>query len=104
MKDVVQWTAPAPLWPAAAAAGASSARRGALRRPAILRFASDSFMEDVLKLLENDPARLAELVAQPETWRGPLRAPAPVEVAPKFALPLQRQRLAAARRGDALSA
>jgi hypothetical protein len=95
MKDVVQWTTPAPLWSAAAMAAASAARRAALQRPAILRFATDSFMQDVLALLENDPSRLGSLVAQPETWRDTIAQPAPVETAPRFALPLQRLRLAA---------
>ncbi|MFL6227732.1 MAG: hypothetical protein ACJ741_03020 [Pyrinomonadaceae bacterium] len=95
MRDIVQWTTPAPLWGAAAGAEAGATRRAALQRPAILRFATDAFMQDVLALLENDPARLGTLVAQPETWRDLVSAPAPVQVAPKFALPLQRLRLAA---------
>jgi hypothetical protein len=101
MKDVVQWTAPAPMWRNAAAQALGASRRAALQRPAILRFASDSFMQDLLTMLENDPARLNDLVAQPETWRGPVPAVAPVETAPKFALPLQRLRLAAQRKQEA---
>lgn len=97
MRDVVQWTAPAPLWRGAAAQVESPARRAGLQRPAILRFASDTFMPDLIAMLENDPARLGDLVAQPETWRGPTPPRAPVETAPRFALPLQRLRLAAAR-------
>jgi hypothetical protein len=102
MRDVVQWTSPAPLWGAAAEEAQGASRRARLQRPAILRFASDSFMQDLLTLLENDPARLADLVAQPETWRGLTPTPAPVETAPKFALPLQRLRLAAERKRAAL--
>jgi hypothetical protein len=101
MKDVVQWTSPAPLWRDAAALVEAGARRASLQRPAILRFAKDSFMQDFLTLLENDPARLASLVAQPETWRGPTTEPAPVETAPKFALSLQRARLALERKREA---
>ena len=99
MRDQYQWTAPSPLW-AEAAGSRDRSVRAAMQRPALLRFATDAFMDDVLKLLENDPARLADLVARPETWRGPAPDVAPVEVAPKFALPLQRRRLAEARRGD----
>jgi len=40
-------------------------------QPAILRFASDTFMDEFLAVLENDPAQLTGLVARPETWRGP---------------------------------
>jgi hypothetical protein len=98
MRDVVQWTSPAPLWPEAARAGATASRRESLRRPALLRFASDTFMEDLIALLENDPARLAGSVAQYETWRDTVRRAEPVEAVPKFALPLRRLRLAGERK------
>lgn len=98
MRDEVQWTSPAPLWPAAAAAGATAERREQLRRPALLRFASDNFMEDLIALLENDPARLPDTVARYETWRDTVRRPDPVEAVPKFALPLRRLKLAGERR------
>jgi len=42
-----------------------------MRRPVLLRFASDSFMEDLQALLADDPTRLLGLVAQPESWRSP---------------------------------
>jgi hypothetical protein len=98
MRDVVQWTAPAPLWPEAADATELAVRRRTLRRPAILRFASDTFMEDYLALLENDPARLSQLVAQPETWRGPTPPIAPVVKRPAFLRPLNRLRLASEKK------
>ena len=98
MNDVVQWTSPAPLWPAAAAAGGTAARREQLRRPALLRFASDTFMEDLIALLENDPARLTDTVARYETWRDTVKRPDAVETVPKFALPLRRLRLAGERK------
>lgn len=56
-----------------------------------------------MALLENDPARLGELVAKPETWRGPLKEQAPVKQAPAFARKLQRLGLLAARRNDSTS-
>ena len=97
MREQLQWTTPAPLWGATAAAN-QAARRGALLRPVILRFASDDFMQDFLNLLANDPARLSDLLAQPETWRGPAAALAPVKPLPKFLQPLNRLRLAAERK------
>jgi hypothetical protein len=98
MREVVQWTAPAPLWPEAADAAELAVRRRTLRRPAILRFASDTFMDDFLALMENDPARLSQLVAQPETWRGPTPPIAPIVRKPAFLRPLNRLRLAAEKK------
>lgn len=98
MRDVVQWTTPAPLWPQAAAAQATEARRAELLRPSLLRFASDSFMEDCIALLEQNPAALGGHVAQPETWRDLVAAPAPPAAVAKFALPLSRARLAGERK------
>jgi hypothetical protein len=40
-------------------------------RPAILRFASDEFMEQILGTLARDPSSIDALVARPETWREP---------------------------------
>lgn len=61
-EHLVQWITPPPAWD----------NRGLGAGPALLRFASDSFMEEVLALLQNEPERLPELIAQPETWRTPL--------------------------------
>jgi hypothetical protein len=97
-KEQVQWAAPAPLWPLAAGANDVTLRRDVLRKPVILRFAADTFMEDFIKLLETDPARLPELVATPETWRGPTTATEPVKPAPLFARKLNRLGLIAARK------
>ena len=66
----VQWTAPSPLWESIANA-TDPAVRQTLGQPAILRFASDTFMDELLAMLDNDPAQVRDLVAQPETWRGP---------------------------------
>ena len=98
MRDILQWTAPAPLWAEAAAGASVAARRDSLSRPAILRFASDDFMDDFLALMGNDPARLGDYLARPETWRGPTPAVAPVQKVPKFLQPLTRLRLAAERK------
>jgi hypothetical protein len=99
MKDQIQWVAPSPLW--ASAAGAEDASvRGAVRQPAVLRFATDTFMEDFLKVLEADPSALTNYLAEPETWRGPSPAPPPVESAPRFLQKFSRLRLAANRALD----
>src|SRR5262249_51428722 len=100
-QEVIQWTSPSPLWTQAIGGADLTARQKALRQPAILRFASDEFMDQFLKLLENDPARLNELVAKPETWRGAYKEPAPVEEAPAFARKLRRLGLIAAKKTNA---
>jgi hypothetical protein len=98
----IKWTAPAPLW-AAAATATNPAVRMSFNQPTILRFAADSFMEDFVKILETDPAQLADLVVQRETWREPLlnaKTDALLEPAPqlsKFARKLSRVRLATER-------
>ena len=97
-KDQVQWTAPSPLWPIAAGTSDIAQRRNALRKPVILRFAADTFMDDFVNLLETNPSRMHELVAIPETWRGPTTEPAPAKPAPLFARELSRLGLAAAKK------
>lgn len=76
-KHVVQWASPSPLWarfapPSAMAGSAQSLLSGDQIRPAILRFASDDFMDQLLATLTNDPKQLSEFLARPETWRTPL--------------------------------
>jgi hypothetical protein len=90
-EHLVQWVAPAPLWNDAAALGGVTATR-AFRRPAILRFASDDFMDLFLAMLQENPARLAELRASPETWRKPAPHPAPPQPATGLDRILARQR------------
>lgn len=77
----------------------------AFSAPAILRFATDSFMEDYLNMLATDPRRLGEFRAVPETWRGKLTRPEVPAAERPFALALQRlgfQRHRAARAGQKL--
>ena len=66
--------------------------REAMPQPAILRFATDSFMDDFMNMMVNDPARLGDFLALPETWRGPLGQVAPVETVPPFLLKNGRSR------------
>jgi hypothetical protein len=102
MRHEVQWVAPAPLWPEAAA-GASDDVRRALRRPALLRFAGDDFMDEFMALIEHDAPRLGEYLARPETWRTPTPTPLPVERGPEFVRKISRLRLAADRKVNQLS-
>ncbi len=96
MEHPVQWTAPSPTWRALAGAEGTPASP-AFRRPALLRFATDTFMEDYTSVLDVDPFRLGEFTAKPETWRGPLTSVQPTEAAPLFARALQRKRFASLR-------
>jgi hypothetical protein len=79
----VQWTGPTALFAPAPDPGPQDQRR-AFRRPALLRFANDDFMEELAALLDAEPSRLDEYRARPETWRAALPAPAP----PRPRLPL----------------
>lgn len=94
----VQWTAPAPLWPELTPAG--NGQRTAFHRPAILRFGDDDFMETFMGLLAEEPQRLGEWQALPETWRGPATEPIPVTSLPSFAQRLHRLRLGLAAVSD----
>lgn len=94
-----RWMAPSPLWTEARVA----ADANALRQPTLLRFASDSFMDEFIALLEAEPARLGELRAVPETWRGPAPRSAPVEPLPAFRRDLSRRQLAERAGGNGLA-
>ena len=61
---VVEWVTANPLWP-----GLLTDPQG-LRRPALLRFVSDDFMDTLQNLLRREPARLVELVARPVSFGG----------------------------------
>lgn len=72
----IQWISPSPLWARfAPAGGGASVAADDQFRPAILRFASDDFMERLLAVLAKDPKSLGELLARPETWRTPAAEP-----------------------------
>ncbi|MDD4979348.1 MAG: hypothetical protein PHI29_12020 [Gallionella sp.] len=85
IKHSALWTTPAPLWgrfspePGSAASFMSEDQSA----PAILRFANDEFMEQLIATLATDPKQLGELIARPETWRTPaVAAPDLVERVP----------------------
>jgi hypothetical protein len=92
--DIV-WTKPAPFWSDTTEAPIPSDRQE-FQRPGILRFATDTFMEDFLNILATDPKRLGEYRVRPETWRG--FAPPPPPVVPAKAHALSSQRRGFARR------
>jgi hypothetical protein len=83
----IQWMAPEPLW--------AVADRGPMPAPAILRFATDDFMQELLNVMATDPRRLGEYRVVKETWRGVLQTPQALTPKALFALPFQR--LAATR-------
>lgn len=111
LDHLVKWTAPSPLWTETANTPDIAVRR-TFSQPAILRFATDAFMDQFLAVLEKDPAQFGGLVAQPETWRGPTPPPQaisllePVAPTSSFARKLNRLRLATQRlqRGSASGA
>jgi hypothetical protein len=89
----VQWTTAAPFWDSVIDLDATTRR--SFRQPAILRFASDDFMNEFAAVLNNNPPQLKDFRAQPETWRGPVTTPQiETRTLPRFAQKLQRSRLA----------
>ena len=65
MKHPVAWHTPSPLWKRAL----EDTSPGRFHQPALLRFASDTFMDDLERLLATDAGALQGHVARPETWR-----------------------------------
>lgn len=98
MKHPIQWTAPSPLWEKAISNSTAALRRAELSRPAILRFATDSFMDDFMKMAQNDPKRLDQYLVLPETWRGVSPMPEALNPAPAFARNFKRLGLISARK------
>lgn len=72
----IVWTEPSPLW-GDPRPGPRTAERAGFETPSILRFNTDSFMEDFVNLLATDPSRLGEYRVRPETWRGFSKPPEP---------------------------
>jgi hypothetical protein len=91
----VQWVAPAPLWESAASSGAVTPESSL--RPALLRFASDNFMNEFASVLQTNPEQLKDFRARRETWRGPETTPTveSVDHLPKLVRKLHRSRLIA---------
>jgi hypothetical protein len=95
MSDIL-WTSAPPTWDNA---------NGSFGKPTLLRFDNDNFMDNFMSMLANQPERLPEYKAQPETWYRPLNAPAPVKAlpAPLRALQLRRAGVFGALAASALA-
>jgi hypothetical protein len=85
------WTEPSPFWSEATTSPSNGPARMEFLQPSILRFATDSFMNDFFNVIATDPLRLGEYRAQPETWRGFVNMTPPEKPAKAFALALQRR-------------
>lgn len=70
----VDWTSPAALWDQFNGATNDEQRR-VFRTPAILRFATDAYMDELIAVMKNEPHRLAERLAVPEKWTKPVAEP-----------------------------
>ncbi len=105
----IHWTSPEPFWSGTAAAAEAGVDRP-YEQPVILRFTTDTFMDDFLAMLEKDPEQLPSLLAQPETWQGPLNPSSdvtgsgPAPKVPKLVRKLERLRLASGRSSSESSA
>src|SRR5262249_16803081 len=93
----VEWTMAAPLW-RQTGNPAVEQNRVKFRTPTILRFASDTFMDEFHSLLSTEPQRLSEYVAAPEAWNAPPNEPVPAPQKSGLALTLARARNAAVQR------
>lgn len=87
--SAIQWVVPSPLW-AELASPSNGLPQPAFHQPAILRFATDDFMQDFFNVLATDPRALGEFRAVRETWRGKLGQPTIPTPKKLFALPFQR--------------
>lgn len=67
-----KWVSPSPLWPGVSS---TTAGRDEFQRPAILRFNTDAFMDELLSVMNYYPENLGEWRARPETWREPMATP-----------------------------
>jgi hypothetical protein len=93
----IEWTMPAPLWPQIGDASLAD-NRLLFRTPALLRFATDTFMQELLDLLATDPHRLGDYLAAPETWSSPFGEPIAPVAKSGLALKLQQARNIAVKR------
>jgi len=72
IKHGIEWYAPLPIWARNGSLGISATDSEEAGKPSILRFATDTFMEDLLALVQKRPDLLKEHIARPETWREPM--------------------------------
>jgi hypothetical protein len=83
------WMRPAPLW-ARGMEERALAGQAQSQPPMILRFVTDSFMDEYHDLLATAPERLTEYRARPETWRGFSRPAIPEKEREALTSPLRR--------------
>lgn len=74
-----------PIWARPGPTGLRVQNKDHAGTPAILRFDHDDFMEEYIDTLQREPDRLGEWIAQPETWREPMRSPRPGQAEPESA-------------------
>jgi hypothetical protein len=67
MEPRIEWHTASPLWDLSLADPGPPRER--FKAPALLRFASDAFMDELQSLLVSEPAQLAGQVARQESWR-----------------------------------
>ena len=78
LKHDIHWQAPIPLWAENSTTGLRVTNESLAPQPSILRFATDSFMQDFLEMVADNPQRLSECLVQAETWREPMKNPSRV--------------------------
>ncbi len=71
----VRWLGPLPIWATPSPVGLRLQDNSRAGQPAILRFDHDEFVQEYIDAVQNEPERLGEWIAQPETWRAPMRSP-----------------------------
>jgi hypothetical protein len=80
----VQWLTPYPLWQTLS----GEAIKSRYRRPAILRYDADTFMQDLAGDLAKDPVEMESRLARKETWLAPAAGLAPDSEALKLYQPV----------------
>ena len=68
LKHNIMWQAPMPIWAENSSTGLRVINEALAPYPSILRFASDSFMQEMLEMMEYSPKRIVEWLVQAETW------------------------------------
>ncbi len=71
----VRWLGPLPIWATPSPVGLRLQDNSRAGQPAILRFDHDEFVQEYINAVQNEPERLGEWIAQPETWRQPMPSP-----------------------------
>jgi hypothetical protein len=89
IRHEITWTEPSPLW-SEATTEATATAAAEFHRPAILRFTTDSFMDEFLNVLATDPLRLGNIGRTRNLARFCDAVQAAGKTGEGLALPLQR--------------